>query len=76
MSRKILSFTKTCDKTSLSRTNINNKRAKGEFPQAIPLGDKRIGFIEEEVDAWIEARIEAARGKKGAQPRREQSPPA
>lgn len=40
---------------------INRYRSEGRFPAAVPLGDRRIGFVREEVEAWIDARI-AARG--------------
>ncbi|QYO79074.1 AlpA family transcriptional regulator [Devosia salina] len=45
--------------TSLSRTAINVARADGRFPAAVPLGDKRIGFVKSEVEEWIAARIAA-----------------
>jgi prophage regulatory protein len=45
--------------TSLSRTMINALRADGAFPVAVELGPRRIGFVREEVEAWIDARIAA-----------------
>jgi prophage regulatory protein len=37
----------------------------GKFPKRIQLGPNAVGWIEEEVDAWIEARA-AERDAKGA----------
>ncbi|MPT25265.1 MAG: AlpA family phage regulatory protein [Starkeya sp.] len=53
----LVSLNDVCKMTSLSRTAINQKRAAGTFPQAVPLGEKRIAFLRSEVDAWIEERI-------------------
>ncbi|WEX11919.1 AlpA family phage regulatory protein [Chelativorans sp. AA-79] len=38
---------------------VNRYRAEGRYPQAVPLGDRRIAFVREEVLAWIDARIAA-----------------
>jgi len=35
------------------------KRKANAFPVAVDLGEKRIAFVEEEVRAWIDARIAA-----------------
>ena len=35
----------------------------GTFPRPIKLGSRSIGFLENEVDAWLESRIEASRAK-------------
>lgn len=48
--------------TSLSRTMLNRFRAEGRFCSAIPLGDRRIAFLHSEVTAWIQSRIDDARG--------------
>lgn len=56
---RLISLNEACTLTSLSRTTINNFRAIGAFPAAVPLGDRRIAFVRAEVLAWIEARIAA-----------------
>lgn len=45
--------------TSLSRSMLNRYRGEGRFPQAVPLGDRRVAFVKSEVCAWIDARIAA-----------------
>jgi prophage regulatory protein len=45
--------------TSLSRTTINRLRIDGRFPSSVTLGDKRVGFVRQEVVAWIDAKIAA-----------------
>jgi prophage regulatory protein len=43
----------------MSRTMINALRSDGAFPVAVELGPRRIGFVREEVEAWIDQRIAA-----------------
>jgi prophage regulatory protein len=38
---------------------VNALRADGCFVAAVELGPRRIAFVREEVEAWIEARINA-----------------
>jgi len=45
----------------LSRSTLYNRMAAGEFPRAVTLGARSVGWIESEIDAWIAARIEASR---------------
>jgi prophage regulatory protein len=57
----LVSMKTACLLTSLSRTMLNRYRAEGRFPSAVPLGDRRVAFVRQEVNRWIAARI-AARG--------------
>lgn len=45
--------------TSLSRTMINRLRREGSFPVAVPLGDRRVAFVRDEVLSWVQDRIAA-----------------
>ncbi|WP_439641294.1 helix-turn-helix transcriptional regulator [Nevskia sp.] len=46
------------------RLNKNSPRFDPTFPKPIKLGQSSaIGFVEGEVDAWLEAQIEASRAK-------------
>ena len=50
--------------TGLCRSSIYGKMAKGEFPRSLPLGSSRIvAWKSEEVVAWCDAQIAAARPK-------------
>ena len=44
-------------KTGLKHSAIYERIAAGTFPRAIPLGPKAVGWLEAEVDAWIDDRI-------------------
>ncbi len=48
-------------RTGLSRSTIYDRIKAGTFPAPISLGEKAVGWIESEVDAWLAARIQASR---------------
>jgi prophage regulatory protein len=39
--------------------------AEGTFPKCVPIGKRAVGWVEEEIDGWIESRI-AARDSRAA----------
>jgi prophage regulatory protein len=50
------------DRTGLGRSSIYDRVSRGEFPRPISLGDGRaVAWIESEINAWIQTKIEAAR---------------
>ncbi|SDD72482.1 helix-turn-helix transcriptional regulator [Rhodospira trueperi] len=53
-------------KTGLSTSSIYAKMARDEFPKPIRLGPKSVAWIEDEVDAWIAARVAASRQGEAA----------
>ena len=48
-------------RTGLSRSTIYAKIAAGKFPKPINLGARAVGWIADEIEAWLIARIEASR---------------
>lgn len=48
-------------RTTLSDSALYRLIDKGEFPRPVHLGPRAVAWVEEEVDAWIAARIEASR---------------
>lgn len=48
-------------RTGLSRSTIYDRIKAGTFPAPVSLGEKAVGWIESEVDAWLVARIQASR---------------
>ncbi|WP_245499349.1 AlpA family phage regulatory protein [Mesorhizobium sp. M1A.F.Ca.ET.072.01.1.1] len=56
---ELVSLNRAAEMTSLSRSMINRYRFEGRFPQAVPLGEKRVAFVAAEVRAWIADRIAA-----------------
>ena len=54
--------------SGLSRSTIYNMMATGDFPQSILLGARAIGWLESDVQLWINSRIN---GRKWQQELRE-----
>jgi prophage regulatory protein len=61
MSARILRLDAVLDKTGLSRSLIYQLVSEGNFPAQIHLGARCVGWIEAEVDDWIDARITMSR---------------
>jgi prophage regulatory protein len=63
-------------KTGLKRSAIYERISKGEFPTPVHLGTKARGWLEHELDAWIEAQAAKRRagGGRGKENPRETAP--
>ena len=46
-------------KIALSDATIARLERKGKFPKRIQLGGNSVGWLESEIDAWIQERAEA-----------------
>jgi prophage regulatory protein len=51
-------------RVSLSRSSIYAAIAKNAFPSPIKLGERAVGWLESDIEAWLTSRIQASR--KGA----------
>ncbi len=60
----ILSPDQTVKRVGLSRVTIWRLERAGKFPDRVNLTDSRIGWIETEIDEWIEARPRGICGRK------------
>lgn len=49
------------DRTGLPRSTIYAMMGRGEFPSAISLGAKSVGWLESSVENWIASRVAASR---------------
>lgn len=58
---KIIKLPEVTALTSLSRSSIYLKVSRNEFPKPVSLGARSVGWIESEVQDWIDARIELSR---------------
>jgi prophage regulatory protein len=70
MKPKLLSFPqlKSAKGIPFSRQHVHRLVSAGDFPQPIKLGLATNAWLEDEIDAWIEARIEASLGRRRADP--------
>lgn len=48
-------------RTGLSRSSIYLRIQKGKFPSPISLGGQAVGWVESEVDAWLERQVAQSR---------------
>ena len=64
MIQAVLRFPQVKAKAGLSRSAIYNLEKAGDFPARISLGARSVGWLESEVQAWIESRVEARKGAK------------
>jgi len=47
--------------TGLSRSTIYLKMAKGEFPNAVKLGERAVAWPQVDIERWIQERVDASR---------------
>jgi len=50
--------------TGLSRSTLYMRIAEGKFPRPINLGGRAVGWLQSEVEAWLERQVEASRNGK------------
>ncbi len=48
-------------RTGLSRSTIYLRISEGRFPVSVPLGGRAIGWIEAEIQEWLEEQIQTSR---------------
>ena len=48
-------------RTGLSRSSIYLRISQGRFPKPISLGERAVGWVESEVNEWLNRQIEASR---------------
>jgi prophage regulatory protein len=46
---------------SLSRTTVYEKVSQGEFPKPFKLGDRAVGWLSSDIEAWIAARVASSK---------------
>jgi len=61
----ILRLPDVMKRVGLKRAAIYLRITQGNFPKQISLGGNAVGWLEHEIDAWLAARVTAARGNGG-----------
>lgn len=64
MAEKVLRLPKVVDRTGVPRASIYLKISQGLFPPPISLGERSVGWLESEIDEWINRQIELSRNLK------------
>jgi prophage regulatory protein len=54
--KRIIRLPVVQDKTGLKHSEIYDRIKLGTFPRQVPLGPKAVGWLEHEIDKWIEER--------------------
>ena len=61
MSNKILRLPAVKTKTGLSRSTIYARASQGTFPAALSLGPNTVGWLEADIEEWINQQIASSR---------------
>jgi prophage regulatory protein len=61
ISLQILRLPQVCSVTGLRRSMIYQLEAEQRFPKRVKIGIRAVGWIESEVQSWVEKRIAASR---------------
>ena len=62
MTYNILRLPQVKIQAGLSRSAIYQRIAEGAFPKQINLGGRAVGWLEEDIQNWIEERLAESRG--------------
>jgi prophage regulatory protein len=58
MAHKILRLPAVKAITGKSRTGIYNDMNRNLFPQSVPIGERAVGWVADEIEQWLNERIE------------------
>jgi prophage regulatory protein len=64
MTHTILRLPAVKANTGLSRSTIYLRMTEGTFPQSVGLGGRAVGWLEAEIQEWLQRRIDASRTEK------------
>ena len=64
MSHRILRLPVVKSRTGLSRSTIYSHVANKQFPAPISLGARAVGWLEQDIEAWLSEKVEASRKAK------------
>ena len=66
MTRRMLMFQELREHGVLiGRRQVFNLECQGKFPRRVPISENRVGWIADEIEAWVNARIESRSTRLG-----------
>lgn len=65
MATAILRLPAVKARTGLSRSTIYLRVSEGAFPKPVSLGARAVGWVEVEIEQWLEQRIDISRNASG-----------
>ena len=63
MAKIVLRLPTVRQRTGLGRSTIYSRIALGKFPRPIRLSARCVGWLENDIEAWLDERITEARGE-------------
>lgn len=54
---RIMRLKEITEKTGLAKSTIYNLISQGKFPKQIDLGARSVGWVDTEIEEWLEAKI-------------------
>jgi len=66
MTHRIIRRPEVQNLTALSKSTIYLRISKGTFPSPIPLGGRLVGWLEADIQNWIESKIEKQEAQENA----------
>jgi len=64
MTHAILRLPAVIARTGLSRSTVYLMMSKDKFPAPISLGERAVGWLEGDINVWLEQKIESSRNAK------------
>ena len=58
---QVLRLKEVLEKTGMARSSLYSAIQKRQFPQSISLGERAVGWLEHEVEEWIQERVKESR---------------
>jgi prophage regulatory protein len=58
MMMKLMRMQAVLDATGLSRPTLYKRMALDLFPTPVPIGERAVAWVSDEVEAWIQARVD------------------
>jgi prophage regulatory protein len=65
MKPKLLRLAAVLDRTGISKSLIYGMIGDGRFPRQVPINARAVGWLESEVEEWIEARAACRKWSPG-----------
>ncbi len=68
MSTNILRLPQVIERCGIRRSSIYAQMNAGKFPKPIQLGLRAVGWVDSDIDEWLQGKISASRGSNGSVP--------
>jgi len=66
MKERLIRIRDVMERTGLSRTVLYRKIQHNDFPQPVRITIRCVGWLESEINAWVNQRIEGSRSNNAA----------